>query len=392
MTFFTFLNEAHFNAYDMIILMIVLQSFIFSVLLLVRTDRHVSHWALAAFIGSIGFGQFVFFLLYQHLVAAALRNLLNELGFALLTSIFYIQGVLLHLYLRTLIHGQLKVYRQDFIPLAVAVLVAVVTSVVWDIESFRQIAIFFWKPFVLTSVIGFAVSLYYGVNSLLFISRYWEQLKNRFSTLEHMDIRWLFIFTSGFTTIWFFQILPPFFYERTAWWLQQLVTHSTGFLSLFMINFVFFKGLLNARRVKLIRVEDENVDTESVTAKVTNEALDLSELKQKVDEKIRADQLYSRSHLNIERMSQLLDLPVRQFSFLINHGFNQNYFEFINHYRLEAAKERLKSKEWMNASVQEIYESVGFSSRSTFFTLFKKLEGITPAEYRSKYSVQTPVD
>lgn len=384
MSFFTFLNDAHFNVYDMIIFMIMSQALIFSVLLLARTDRHVSHFALAAFIGSIGFGQFVFFLLYHPLAAGALHHLLNEFGFALLTFVFYIQGILLHSYVRTLTHGKFKLFHRDFIPFGIVFLVSIITSAVWNIEALKPITAFFWKPFVLTSVIGFVVSLYYGVKSLLFIRRYWEQLKNRFSTLEHMDIRWLLIFIGGFIAIWFLQILPPFFYGRTPWWLQQLITHSTGLLSLVMINFVFFKGLMNARRIKWVKAEEE-----SVTVEVTKETVDLSELKQQVDEKIRVDRLYSRPHLNIERMAQLLELPVRQLSFLINHEFHQNYFEFINHYRLAAAKERLSSQEWAGSSVQEIYESVGFASRSTFFTLFKKLEGITPAEYRSKHLVQS---
>lgn len=384
MKFFTFLNEAHFNVYDMIIFMIMSQALIFSVLLLARADRHISHFSLAAFIGSIGLGQLVFFMLYHPLAAGVLHHVLNELGFALLTFVFHIQGILLHSYVRTLTHGQFKIFRRDFIPFGIVVLVAVVTSMVWNLELFTPIATFFWKPFVLTSLIGFLVSLYYGVKTLLFIRRYWSQLKNRFSTLEHMDIRWLLMFTSGFIAIWFLQILPPFFYDRSPWWLQQLITHSAGLLSLVMINFVFFKGLMNARRMKWMRVEEQGV-----TAEVTKSVVDLTALKQKVDTQLREQQLYARPHLNIERMAQLLELPVRQLSFLINHEFHQNYFEFINQYRLAEAKVRLASKEWVDSSVQEIYESVGFASRSTFFTLFKKLEGITPAEYRSKHLVQT---
>lgn len=387
MKFLNFLNEAHFNVYDMIIFMIMSQALIFSILLLARTDRHVSHFSLAAFIGSIGLGQFVFFLLYHPIAAGVLHHVLNEFGFALLTVVFYLQGLLLHSYIRTLTHGQFKVFPRDAIPLGIVLVVATIASLVWNRPAFQPVAALFWKPFVLTSVIGFVVSLYYGVRAILFIRRYWEQLKNRFSTLEHLDIRWLLMFTSGFILIWILQILPPFFYGWAPWWLQQSITHSTGLLSLVMINFVFFKGLINARRVKWVRSEEQGV-----TAEVTKDTVDLSTLKQKVDEQIRSQQLYARPHLNIERMAQLLELPVRQLSFLINHEFHQNYFEFINQYRLTEAKARLSDKEWAGSSVQEIYESVGFASRSTFFTLFKKLEGITPAEYRSKNIVQTPPD
>lgn len=387
MSFLNFLNEAHFNVYDMIIFMIMSQALIFSILLLARTDRHVSHFSLAAFIGSIGLGQFVFFLLYHPIAAGILHHLLNEFGFALLTAVFYLQGILLHSYIRTLTHGKFKIFARDAAPLVMVVCMAAITSLIWNLPVMQPIAKFFWKPFVLTSVIGFAVSLYYGVNAILFIRRYWEQLKNRFSTLEHLDIRWLLIFAIGFIVIWILQILPPFFYGWAPWWLQQSITHSTGLLSLVMINFVFFKGLMNARRVKWVRSDEQSVTTE-----VTKEAVDLTELKLKVDEQIRAQNLYARPHLNIERMAQLLELPVRQLSFLINHEFHQNYFEFINQYRLAEAKARLSNKEWAGSSVQEIYESVGFASRSTFFTLFKKLEGITPAEYRSKHLVQTSPD
>jgi len=384
MMFFTFLNEAHFNVYDMIIFMIMSQALIFSVLLLARSDRHVSHFSLAAFIASIGLGQFVFFLLYHPIAAGVLHHFLNEFGFALLTCVFYFQGLLLHSYIRTLTHGQFRIFPKDAMPLVIVLLVAAVSCVLWTRAFMQPLVGLFWKPFVLASVVGFVVSLFYGIKALMFIRRYWAQLQNRFSTLEHLDIRWLLIFASAFMFIWILQILPPFFYGWAPWWLQQLITHSAGLLSLVMINFVFFKGLMNARRIKWVRTEEE-----SVTSEVTKETQDLSQLKSEVDEQIRNERLYARPHLNIERMAQLLDLPVRQLSFLINHEFQQNYFEFINLYRLTAAKERLASTEWIGSSVQDIYESVGFASRSSFFTLFKKLEGITPAEYRSKHCVQT---
>lgn len=385
MTFFTFLNEAHFNVYDMIIFMIMSQAIIFSVLLLVRSDRHVSHFSLAAFISAIGLGQFVFFLLYHPIAAGVLHHFLNEFGFCLLTIVFYVQGLLLHSYIRTLTHGKFRLFAKDAAPLVLLLMVSISSCLLWELEFFQLITQLFWKPFVLVSVIGFCVSLFYGLKTLAFIYRYWGRLQDRFSTLEHLGVGWLLVFTSAFMFIWVLQILPPFFYGWSPWWLQQLITHSTGLLSLVMINFVFFKGLMNARRVKWIRDNEE-----TVTLEVTKEPVDLSQIKIRVDEQIRSERLYARPHLNIERMAQLLELPTRQLSFLINHEFQQNYFEFINQYRLAAAKERLASAEWASTSVQEIYESVGFASRSSFFTLFKKREGITPAEYRSKHCVQNP--
>ncbi len=152
------------------------------------------------------------------------------------------------------------------------------------------------------------------------------------------------------------------------------------------VFYAYFSVLIPrlAREVNKAAAFDVFVPSTETDTQISN---DLELLKLQVDEKIRLNQLYENPHLNIERLAQLLDLPVRKLSLLIKTGFGKNYFEFINGYRLSAAKERLVSWEWVDSSVQDIYESVGFSSRSTFFTLFKKREGITPAEYRFKYRI-----
>nr|WP_254722344.1 helix-turn-helix domain-containing protein [Gilvimarinus xylanilyticus] len=98
------------------------------------------------------------------------------------------------------------------------------------------------------------------------------------------------------------------------------------------------------------------------------------------------DKLYCRPRLNIERLAEELSLSPRQLSQVINREFGKNFFEFINEYRLEEVKTRLISEEWAKSSVQEIYESVGFRSRSSFFTLFRKHVGMTPSQYRDANS------
>ena len=167
--------------------------------------------------------------------------------------------------------------------------------------------------------------------------------------------------------------------EMILFWIVSYTVIYMHLKGIFRFPYVFSASRFSCR--KLTSDNPVSIHKNNIPAVDTN----LEYLKRSVDEKIQAEQLYARPHLNIERMAQLLELPSRQFSLLIRQEFHQNYFEFINHYRLMAAKERLLSKEWAGVSIQEIYESVGFSSRSTFFTLFKKREGITPAEYRGKH-------
>jgi len=380
MKFLLFLNDPHFNAYDLIIFMLVFQSIIFCGLLFSRSDRHISHYLLMAFIGSIGLGQFCFFCLYNPYGAGLLSHVLNEMGFSLITSVFYTQGILLYAYIKTLAYGRYKFSTTYWFPFGLLITLAVVLPWVWN----PLLIALFWRPFVLVSVIGFGVSVFYGTKSLLFIKRYSEQLKNHFCSLEHMEFFWLQLFAAGYLVIWVLQILPPFFYNWAPWWFEQVIMHSAGFLNLVMMNFVFFAGLVHARKIKSIK---EPVIETAIDPGLTADNINLAELKQTLDQRIRAEALYAKHNLNIERLAHLVAMPVRQLSNLINREFQQNYFEFINHYRLEAAKEYLSSQEWSEKSLQEIYESAGFSSKSTFFTLFRKQVGMTPTEYREKMRV-----
>ncbi len=384
MKFLIFLNNANFNIYDLIIFMLIFQSIIFCGLLLSRQNLHASHYLLTSFIASIGIGQFGFFCLYNTIAKGLLNNFLNETGFALVTGIFFIQGLLLYSYVRSLAYGFYRFSRSDFIPIGIFLFVALASPWLWNEFLVR----FFWRPFVLVSVVGFFVSVIYGIKSLIFIKRYFEQLKNHFCNLEQIELFWLQLFVVGYLAIWMLQISPPFFYTWVPWWLQQVLMHSGGLLNLFMMNFVFFAGLVRARKMQSIKelTAESAIESSAEIISATDTA-DMAALKQLLDQRIRNEALYAQPNLNIERLARVLDLPVRQLSNVINREFRQNYFEFINHYRIETVKARLSTAEWNDKSIQEIYESAGFSSKSTFFTLFRKQEGMTPLAYREKTRV-----
>ncbi|WP_097044951.1 helix-turn-helix domain-containing protein [Flagellimonas pacifica] len=85
--------------------------------------------------------------------------------------------------------------------------------------------------------------------------------------------------------------------------------------------------------------------------------------------------------LTLKSLAAQLDIHPNQLSWLINHEFDKNFSEFINHYRVETFK-RI-SKDPKNAHITLIglaYES-GFNSKTVFNTFFKKETGMTPLQY-----------
>lgn len=86
----------------------------------------------------------------------------------------------------------------------------------------------------------------------------------------------------------------------------------------------------------------------------------------------------------IQQLANQTQIDTREISSIINHHLNQNFYEFVNQYRIEEAKKvLLKNRE---LTILEVLYSVGFNSKSTFNTQFKKTTKLTPTEYRRKNS------
>ena len=77
-----------------------------------------------------------------------------------------------------------------------------------------------------------------------------------------------------------------------------------------------------------------------------------------------------------------ISISPRYLSDLINRSFNQNFFDFINTYRIEEAKKMLTHDTGGRRTVLEVLYDSGFNSKSAFNNAFKKYTGITPTEYR----------
>jgi len=99
------------------------------------------------------------------------------------------------------------------------------------------------------------------------------------------------------------------------------------------------------------------------------------------------DKPYLNPSLTIDNLSTQLDLNSWDLSRLINDRFGQNFFNFINGFRIVEAKRLLSDSSDGKKTVLEILYEVGFNSKSAFNTAFKKHTGMTPTDYKRKNSI-----
>ena len=93
---------------------------------------------------------------------------------------------------------------------------------------------------------------------------------------------------------------------------------------------------------------------------------------------------YLDPELTLAKLSKQLSIPSRYLSQIINEQTDKNFYDFINYYRIEESKILLNEKLRNEKYISEILFTVGFNSRSSFNSAFKKYTGYTPSDYRKK--------
>jgi AraC-like DNA-binding protein len=93
---------------------------------------------------------------------------------------------------------------------------------------------------------------------------------------------------------------------------------------------------------------------------------------------------FTDGDLTIQKLAEKLSIPPHHLSQTINERLGQTFSDFINSYRVEEAKRKLLDPALSHLSVLGIAEEVGFNSKSSFNSVFKKHTNMTPSEFRSQ--------
>ncbi len=180
-------------------------------------------------------------------------------------------------------------------------------------------------------------------------------------------IRWLvrFVFGVGEIHSWIVTIDGFAFLFCTCWYLFVALNNPE-----------FFRGVHSD--LKPITDVVPKQKTSPVIVEEKNKEIEF--LKDFMQEK----EPYLDSSLTIQDLAEQLKMPVKDLSTLINLYMDKHFFDFVNEYRIEKAMQILKDPSQKELTVLEILYKVGFNSKSSFNTSFKKYTGKTPTDFRKQ--------
>ncbi|MDF2926249.1 MAG: response regulator [Paenibacillaceae bacterium] len=83
--------------------------------------------------------------------------------------------------------------------------------------------------------------------------------------------------------------------------------------------------------------------------------------------------------LSLETVAAHIHVSPAYFSSIFKKETNENFVDYVSHYRIEKAKQLLRSGGY---KVNTVAELTGFHNMKYFYKVFKKLTGLTPSEYK----------
>ncbi|MEM7085195.1 MAG: helix-turn-helix domain-containing protein [Bacteroidota bacterium] len=108
------------------------------------------------------------------------------------------------------------------------------------------------------------------------------------------------------------------------------------------------------------------------------------ELKNGLLQYMKTEKPYLNSNLRLDDLAEKLNLSRHHTSQVINEHFDTNFFDFINTYRIEEAKNLLVQNDHLN--ITDIIFSCGFNNRASFYKTFKKHTAMTPSEFNEHHN------
>lgn len=105
---------------------------------------------------------------------------------------------------------------------------------------------------------------------------------------------------------------------------------------------------------------------------------------------LETEQAYVNSDLKRADLARVLHVPVAKLSYVFSMHLNENYYEFVNRYRLERFKQLIAEGAYKRFTLTALSEQCGFR-KSSFFSTFRKVEGMTPTEYLKKQNIKIDI-
>jgi AraC-like DNA-binding protein len=209
------------------------------------------------------------------------------------------------------------------------------------------------------------------------IGRHERKIKSTMSSIDKINLRWLrmgiYFFAGVFGLMFVFTML--FFAGIDLFSLFNVIVPVSVSI---IISIIGYYGL---KQPIIFPGNEEKIHRKKYKKSKLNDELSEEYLKNLLCY-MDKEKPYLQNNLTLNKLASTLGITPHHLSQIINENLNQNFFDFINQYRVKEAQKMLENPQGQLLTILAISEEVGFNSKTAFNTAFRKTVKMTPSEYR----------
>lgn len=152
----------------------------------------------------------------------------------------------------------------------------------------------------------------------------------------------------------------------------------------FMLIVIVFYSTFGVRFINYV-LHFRSIETAITTEEeaIEREALKVDpEMMRRIDALMAEEKLFRKNDLSVSDLAERLGERQRAVSAVISASRKVNFKTYINEYRVAEAKRLLDEDKNNRRTIDAIAGEAGFANRSSFYRVFKKIEGVSPTDYR----------
>ncbi len=337
-------------------------------LLLYKRSGHLSQWwffsvlvVLSLIILRI---NYLYFYLWEHLGSTFFGS----------GPFLFLLAPVLYLYLRSIVIPEQRIKPGDLIHFIPFVAISLFTVLLLLIAKGHYVFLreVIGSPW-LFMIIQFG---FYLFQSHRLIKLHSQKITQGLSNIEGFDVSWIR------TVLWLFGLLLFFFIVITP-----LLIHGISLTAYQKSSAVFFSLLSFFISYKGIRQKVPNEAYNVPQDQIENpDQPMLQSQKEKLLDYMDSQKPYLDPELTLSDLAGQLSMGRNQLSLLINSGIGDNFYNFVNTYRVNEVKRLINEDKSKRYTIMALAHDAGFNSKSSFNHIFKKVTGLTPSEYRNGLS------
>lgn len=144
--------------------------------------------------------------------------------------------------------------------------------------------------------------------------------------------------------------------------------------------------------IEMEQKQEETMDAQEVAdnkyQKIKVSDAESKVILKKMQDYMEHEHAYRNPDLKRSDIAEAIGTSVVKLSQVLNQQLNESYYAYVNHFRLEEFKRLIDEGEYKRYTVTALSERCGFK-RTSFFSTFRKVEGMTPAEYLKTKNIRT---